>query len=120
MALAGALLCPSLLYLASTPLTEPLALLWSVLVAYALFRYSQSGSWKSLVGAAVAALMGTLTRYEGWNVLPFATALVFLIHPYPWRQRLIRAIVFCGYRRHGALLWLIHNAYRYQNPVGVL
>src|SRR5208337_969214 len=34
VALAGVLMCPSFLYLASTPLTEPLALMWSVLVAY--------------------------------------------------------------------------------------
>ena len=81
LALAGAFLCPSLLYLASTPLTEPLALLWAVLIVYALFRYSQSGSWKALVGAALAAFAGTLTRYEGWNILPFAVLLVFLIRP---------------------------------------
>jgi hypothetical protein len=115
--LAGALLCPSFLYLASTPLTEPLALMWSVLVAYALFRYSQSGSWNSLAGAAVAAFMATLTRYEGWNILPFATMLVFLIYPCPWRQRLSRALVFAGIAGTGPLLWLIQNAYRFRNPL---
>ncbi len=117
VALAGALLCPSFLYLASTPLTEPLAILWAVLVAYALFRYAQSGSWKSLAGAAVAAFMATLTRYEGWNVLPFATLLVLLIHPYPWRQRIIRAFFFAGISGAGPLLWLIHNAHRFHNPL---
>jgi len=117
VALAGILMCPSLLYLASTPLTEPLALLLLVVVAYALFRYSQSGSWKSLAGAAVAAFMGTLTRYEGWNVLPFATLLVFLIHPHPWKKRLIRAAFFAGAAGAGPLLWIIHNAHRYNNPL---
>ena len=117
VAMAGALACPNLLYLASTPLTEPLALLWTVLLAYALFRYSQSGSWKSLTGAAAAALMGTLTRYEGWNVLPFATLLILLLYPYPWRQRAIRAFVFAAVAGAGPLLWLIHNAHRYQNPL---
>ena len=91
--------------------------MWSVLVAYALFRYSLSGSWKSLAGAAAAAFMGTLTRYEGWNVLPFATLLVFLIRPYPWRQRVLRAVCFAAIAGAGPLLWLIHNAYRYQNPM---
>jgi hypothetical protein len=117
VALAGVLMCPSLLYLASTPLTEPFALMWAVLVAYALFRYSQSGSWKSLAGAAVAAFMGTLTRYEGWNVLPFAALLVFLIYPYPWRQRLGRMLFFASIAGTGPLLWLIHNAHRYGNPL---
>jgi len=117
VALAGVLLCPSFLYLASTPLTEPLAVLWSVVIVFALFRYSQSGSWRSLASAAVAAFMGTLTRYEGWNLLPFATLLVLLIFPYPWRQRFLRAGFFAGVAGAGPVLWLIHNAYRYQNPL---
>jgi hypothetical protein len=117
VALAGALLCPNYLYLASTPLTEPLALLWSTLLVYMLFRYAQSGSWGSLVGAAAAAFLGTLTRYEGWNLLPFAALLVFMVRPYPWRQRLIRASFFAAVAGAGPLLWIIHNAYRYQNPL---
>lgn len=117
VALVGALFCPSYLYLASTPLTEPLALLWAVLLAYAVFRYSQSGSWKSLTGAALAALLGSLTRYEGWNVLPFAALLVFLLYPYPWRRRLLRAATFAAIAGTGPLWWIIHNARRYGNPL---
>jgi hypothetical protein len=117
VALAGALMCPSYLYLASTPLTEPLALLWAALVVYLLFRYAQSGSWKSLAGAAAAAFLGTLTRYEGWNVLPFATLLVFFLRPYSWRQRLLRASFFAAVAGTGPLLWLVHNAYRFGNPL---
>jgi hypothetical protein len=116
-ALAGVLLCPSLLYLASTPLTEPLALMWSVLLVYALFRYSQSGTRKALVGAALAALGGTLTRYDGWNVLPFACIVVFLLRPFPWRQRALRTACFALISGAGPLLWFVHNAYRYQNPL---
>ncbi len=117
VALAGALLCPNFLYLASTPLTEPLALFWAVLLTYALFRYGYSGSWKSLAGAATAAFMGTLTRYEGWNILPFAAVIVFLIYPYPWRRRLLRTSFFAAIAGTGPLLWMIHNAYRYNNPL---
>ncbi|MGO8817844.1 MAG: ArnT family glycosyltransferase [Terriglobia bacterium] len=117
VALAGAVLCPSFLYLSTTPLTEPLAVMWSVVVAYALFRYSLSGSWKSLAGAAAAAFLGSLTRYEGWNVLPFATLLVLLIRPYPWRQRVLRTVCFAAIAGAGPILWLLHNAYRYGNPI---
>jgi hypothetical protein len=117
VAAAGALLSPNFLYLASTPLTEPLAILWAVLVVYGLFRYSYSGSWKSLAGAGFAAFAGTLTRYDGWNVLPFAALLVFFLYPFPWRQRFLRAAFFAAIAGSGPLLWLIHNAYRYQNPL---
>ncbi len=117
VAVVGVLMCPSFLYLASTPLTEPLALLWLVLVAYALFRYSQSGSWKALAGATIAAFCGTLTRYEAWNVLPFATVLVLMLYPHPVRRRVIRALAFAAGAGAGPLLWIIHNAHRYGNPL---
>jgi hypothetical protein len=117
VALAGALLCPSLLYLAATPLTEPLAILWTVLTVFALFRYSQSGSRRTLGWAAVSAFLGTLTRYEGWNLVPFATVAVFLISSGAWRQRLVRSTAFAAVAGSGPLLWLLHNAYRFKNPL---
>src|SRR5438105_2760322 len=69
-------LCPSMLYLASAPLTEPLAIMWLVLLVYGLFRYQQAGTLRVLLLAAIAAFFGTLTRYDGWNVLPFAALAV--------------------------------------------
>jgi hypothetical protein len=117
VALAGAMLCPSFLYLATTPLTEPLALFWAVLVVYALFRYSLSGSWGSLWGAAIAAFLGTLTRYEEWYVLPFATLFILLIHRVPGKARFERAALFAAVAGAGPLLWVLHNAYRFENPL---
>ncbi|MGD1156590.1 MAG: glycosyltransferase family 39 protein [Terriglobia bacterium] len=117
VALGVALLCPNLLCLASTPLTEPLALLWAVLVVYALFRYAQSGSGRTLLGAAAAAFLGTLTRYEEWYVLPFATLLVLLIRREPWKRCLRHAALFAGVAGAGPVLWILHNAYRYNNPL---
>jgi len=117
VALAGAVLCPNLLYLASTPLTEPLAILWAVLAVYLLFRYSQSGAWSALVGAAAAAFLGTLTRYDEWFVLPFATLFVFAIRRVPWRERFWKTTVFAGIAGSGPLLWLVHNAYRFHNAL---
>ncbi len=117
VALAGALLCPSFLYLATTPLTEPLALLWTVLAVYALFRFSQSGSWRSLWGAAIAAFLGTITRYEMWYVLPFATLFVLFICREPWKARVQRTALFVTVAGAGPLLWAIHNAYRFKNPL---
>ena len=43
-ALAGFMLCPNMLYLASTPLTEPLALLFVLLLVYELFQFRETGN----------------------------------------------------------------------------
>jgi len=115
--LAVFLLSPNLLYLAGTPLTEPLAILWSVLVVYELFRYQQTGKIGSLLAAAGAAFLGTLTRYEEWYVLPFAALYVLLARRQFWQLRIRHALIFSLIAGAGPTLWLLHNAYRFSNPL---
>jgi hypothetical protein len=117
VALAGFVFCPNMLYLASTPMTEPMAILWAVLTVYALFRYQQSGSYRTLALAALAAFAGTLTRYDEWYVLPFAAAFVFMARPGSWDQRFRRFLLFSLIAGAGPVLWLLHNAYRFGNPL---
>ena len=117
LALAGILLNPSLLYLASTPLTEPLAIFWAVLVVYELSRYRETGRLRALLGAAGAGFFGTLTRYEEWYILPFAALFVLLARPQSWESRLRHALVFSIISGAGPMLWLLHNAWRFGNPL---
>ncbi len=117
VALAVVLLCPNYLYLVSTPLTEPLALLWSVLVVYGLFRYRESGKLQPLLLAAAAAFLGTLTRYDEWYVLPFAALFILLARGDSWETRIRRTVIFSVIAGAGPVLWLLHNAYRFGNPL---
>jgi hypothetical protein len=117
LALAGILLSPNVLYLASAPLTEVLAVFWAVLVVYELFRYGETGSVQFLLGAAGAALLGTLTRYEEWYVLPFAALFVLLARRQPWKSRIRHALLFSIVAGAGPVLWFLHNARRYSNPL---
>jgi hypothetical protein len=117
VALVAFIACPNMLYLASTPLTEPLALLCSVLVVYELFRYQETGRRRALLGAATAALCGTLTRYDGWFLLPFAAVFVFYARRELWRERLRHTVVFSLIAGAGPALWILHNAIRFGNPL---
>jgi len=117
LALTGVLLSPNLLYLASTPLTEPLAIFWSVLVVYELFCYRETGMIHPLLVAAGAAFLGTLTRYEEWYVLPFAALFVLLARRQSWALRLRHTLIFAIVAGAGPMLWLLHNAYRFGNPL---
>jgi len=117
LALSVFLLCPNMLYLASTPLTEPVAVLWAVAVAYGLFRFQQGGRLRALLGAASAALLGTLTRYDGWYLLPLAAVFVLLVRREHWQVRLRHALLFSLIAGAGPVLWLLHNAYRYGNAL---
>ncbi|HEV2200710.1 MAG TPA: glycosyltransferase family 39 protein [Bryobacteraceae bacterium] len=100
---------PNMLYLASTPMTEPIfaaalaALLWATL------RYRDSPSLRAAIAAAAASNAASLTRYEGWFLIPFVALYFFFVH----RKR--DAITFAALASLGPLAWLAHNQYYYSN-----
>src|SRR5579864_1968686 len=103
---------PNMLYLQSTPMTEPVfaaslaALLWATL----WFRDTQS-VWAILV-AAVASNAASLTRYEGWFVIPFVALYLLVVARTKWHAALFGALALIG-----PAAWLAHNQYYYGNPL---
>ena len=57
--LTAFLLCPSMFYLASTPMTEPLAILWAILAVYGLFRFQMSGHTLCLIAVVTRSSTGS-------------------------------------------------------------
>ena len=114
VAAAMFLLNPNTLYLGSIPMTEPafFASLFGLLYFTARFRETQG--WGALLGAALAALAGTLTRYEAWFLLPF---VAFYLWISGGKKRWPAAIVFCIISGAGPLLWLAHNRWYYGDPL---
>jgi hypothetical protein len=97
---------PNLLYLQATPMTEPVffACLAGILWGCAHFSTKPRLLWAVVIG--LFALAGTLTRYDGWVLLPFIA--VFLL----WKgqqQRWVSALLFCAIAGAGPLWWLAHN-----------
>jgi putative flippase GtrA len=66
---------PNVLYLQSTPMTELLLIACIAATVYYLLRWCRTGNYMDLAATAAAALLATLTRYEGW-VLCVAVAAV--------------------------------------------
>jgi Dolichyl-phosphate-mannose-protein mannosyltransferase len=103
---------PNMLYLQSIPMTEALfaaalaALLWATL----WFRSTQS-IW-AVLAAVVASNAASLTRYEGWFLIPFV-ALYFLVTA----RHKSCALVFAALAALGPLAWLAHNQYYYSNAL---
>lgn len=75
------LLNPNLLYLQSTPMTEPLLIGLSLVSVLLVDRWVARGDRHSLRWAGIAIAALALTRYEGWFV---ATALVAIAS---WARR---------------------------------
>lgn len=100
---AALALNPNLLYLQATPMTEPIALACLAAAVFFCVSFQQAERWRYVLGAAVAVLACTVTRYEGWFVIPFF-ALFFLI-----AGSLKHAIVFSVLASLGPFYWLAHN-----------
>lgn len=106
---AAAAVCalnPNLLYIQATPMSEAMffACLTALLYFTVRFRETQAG-W-AVAGAGIALCLGTLTRYDGWFLIPFV-GLYFLCAAREHRLRI--AIVFCLIASLGPLFWMVHN-----------
>jgi hypothetical protein len=97
---------PNTLYLQSTAMTEPVFFAALTGLLYFSVRFGQRPSAATAAGAGIGALAGTLTRYEGWLLLPFAAGYVLLSGG---RRRFWFALLFSAIAGLGPLLWLAHN-----------
>ena len=105
---------PNLLYLQATPMTEPVFMATLAALLYFTVRFRETQGLGSVAGAGLAALAGTLTRYEGWFLIPFV-ALYFLLAAR--RRRLRCAALFGAVASLGPLYWLAHNWWYYGNAL---
>jgi Dolichyl-phosphate-mannose-protein mannosyltransferase len=105
---------PNVLFLQSTAMTEPVffACLFGLLYFSVLFGQTQSAA--AVAGAGFFALLGTLTRYEGWFLLPFA-AIYFGIAAKQHRIRTV--ILFSAVAGIGPLLWMGYNRFLFESPL---
>ena len=97
---------PNLLYLQATPMTEAVFLAALMALLYFTVLFKQTQSFAAIGGAGIASLAATLTRYEGWFLIPFAAGF-FLFSA---KHRKIRAALLFGLIASlGPLYWLAHN-----------
>ncbi len=111
-ALAVFALNPNVLYLQSTPMTEMLFLASFAAVLWATLWFRDTQSMWAVVAAAVASNAASLTRYEGWFLIPFV-AVYFLIAA----KRKSYAIVFAAIAALAPISWLAHNLFYYGNAL---
>jgi hypothetical protein len=74
---------PNVLYMQSTPMTELLLIACVAATVYHLQRWCQTGRYIDLAATAAAALLASLTRYEGWVLCVAVGAVVAYV---TWRR----------------------------------
>lgn len=105
---------PNLLYLQATPMMEPVFLAGFMVLLYFTILFRDTQSLGAVVGAAIASLAASLSRYDGWFVIPFVT-LYFLLAAR--RRRFVTVVIFATIAALGPLYWLGHNWWLYNNPL---
>jgi hypothetical protein len=103
---------PNLLYLQSTPMTETLFVASLAAIVWAMLWFRDSQSVWAILTAAAAAIAGSLTRYEGWFLIPFVAFYFLFVAKRKWH-----AILFGALAALGPLSWLAHNQYYYSNAL---
>lgn len=105
---------PNLLYLQSTPMTEPVFFAAGCGILYCTVAYAQRQSLFWVVGAALFSLCASLTRYDGWWLIPAVTVYFLVISE---KNRLRSAIVFGAIASAAPVWWLFHNWLNYGNAL---
>jgi hypothetical protein len=104
---------PNLLYLQSTPLTEPLYLALLVGSSLFLIRYLIRGDYKYLVLAAVMTALQILARYDGWFMLGVESAALIINELYVRRLSLSKTagniLLFLTPSMIAMSLWFLWN-----------
>lgn len=97
---------PNTLYLQAIPMSEPVFLTTLLGLFYFLVRFNESQSITSVAGAGGMALAATLTRFEGWLLLPVAAGVLAAIA----RSRAKWVVsIFLAIAALGPLAWLAYN-----------
>lgn len=110
---------PNVLYMQATPMTElPLFVCMAGLV-YGVQRWIRTDKYQYLVGAGLAGLAGTLTRYEAWVLL---AAMVLVVGFTAWRKRYPGGkiedtiLAFLLFGAAGIVGWLLWNQLIFGDP----
>lgn len=72
---------PNVLYLSSTPMTEPLLIATFMTSSFYFIKFMKNQSdLFALILAAIFGFLSTLTRYEGWFLVAFEALILILFH----------------------------------------
>jgi hypothetical protein len=103
---------PNVLYLQATPMTETLFLAALAALLWATLWFRDSQSLGAVLAAATSSCAASLTRYEGWLLIPFVALYLLIASKKKWHAALFSALAALA-----PLAWLAHNHYYYSNPL---
>jgi len=111
---------PNVLYLQSTPLTEPVCWVTFTMACYYLMVWAQEDKRRYLLLAAASTCLATLARYDGWvlaGIFPIMIIATGLLKKQTLRNIEGNIIVFSVLGNLGISLWLIWGKIIFGDPL---
>jgi hypothetical protein len=105
---------PNLLYLQSTPMTEPVLFAGFMGILCFTVRFGRTQGMGAVAGAGLCSLAASLTRYEGWILIPFVCLYMLAVGG---RNRWRAAILFGLIASAAPLYWFAHNQWAHSNAL---
>jgi hypothetical protein len=113
------ILNPNILYLQTTPLSEPVLFATLAGASYYLLVWTQTQQLRDLVGAALATFLATIARYDGWALfltLTVAIVLIDWLKHQPRAKTVADVIVFAILGGIGIIMWFVWNLVIFGSP----
>jgi hypothetical protein len=109
----------NILYMQSTAMTELLLIGTMTAGAYQLLMWHKEGTMVRLLQAGFWIMLSTLIRYDGWFLLAFAFALIFIHSMRKWGYKTTEGILvlFTTLAAFGIMLWLFWNLMIFKDPL---
>ncbi len=109
---------PNMLYMQSLPLTEALLIFLAIAACYYLYSWSKDFKPSNLTLSAIFILLSSLTRYDGWFLLLFASIFVGIVSLI--KKKIAFSIgnilMFLTLASLGVVLWLLWNKVIFGDP----
>ena len=120
--LVGALLfmaSPSMMYMQTTPMTEPLLIGTSLMALYNLVRWGTSLHLSYLYLVSLGVFLATLSRYDGWVLIPAIALCIGIIGMKTSGPPLAEgsALSFMSLAIYGVFLWVFYNWTVFGDPL---
>jgi hypothetical protein len=112
---------PNLVYMALTPMNEPICIFLIALGGYALLRWLLNDGEFWLLACAATVALASLCRYETWFLVPFVSLVSILKGRFLWqraeRGAAVRLLMIAGICWAGIAFWVCWNNVEYDDPL---
>jgi hypothetical protein len=114
------ILNPGVLYMQTTPLTEPVLIATMTGACYFFLEWAHEPQPRHLVWAALCTFLSTLTRYDGWFLMVTLLACIVLIdlqRRQAFKQIRDHVMLFGTLSGFGMALWFLWNLLIFHDPL---